>query len=396
MGKSLAVNAGSSSLKWQLYQIPEETVLAKGLIERIGLDVSYSTVAFAGKKEKTQVAVPDHTAAVELLLNTLKADNIIEDFSEITGIGHRVVAGGERFKGSEALSDSVIQEIADLSVLAPLHNPGAVQGMRAFQDVLPDVFGIAVFDTAFHASMPEKAYRYPIAEKYYTDFKVRKYGAHGTSHQFVAGKAAELLAKPIEELKIITCHIGNGVSLTAVDGGKSVDTSMGLTPLGGVMMGTRSGDLDPSVTSFILSQDASVETAQDMTDIYNRQSGLAGVSEVSSDMRDILEGVANGNAKCQLAYDMYIDRLQKYIGSYLAVLGGADAIVFTAGIGENSPEVRRDVLKNFAWTGLKLDEQKNETLREGIISQEDSSIAVLVVPTDEELVIVRDIERLRS
>ncbi len=396
MGKSLAVNAGSSSLKWQLYAMPEEEVLAKGLIERIGLDTGYSTVAFAGQKTKVSLHIPDHTAAVKLLLETLKEDHIIADFSEITGIGHRVVAGGERFKQSEQLDDTVIQEISDLSVLAPLHNPGAVEGMRAFQEVLPEVFAIAVFDTAFHTTMPEKAYRYPIAEIYYTDYKVRKYGAHGTSHQYVAQEAARFLGKSLSELKLITCHIGNGVSVTAVDRGISVDTSMGLTPLGGVMMGTRTGDMDPAVTSFILAQDPHVTTAQEMTDIYNRQSGLLGVSEVSSDMRDILEGINQGNEKCRLAYEMYIDRLQKMIGAYLAVLNGADAIVFTAGIGENSAPVRRDILKNFTWAGLLLDDERNETTSYGQITTDDSKLMALVIPTDEELMIVRDIERLRK
>ncbi|GBG97448.1 acetate kinase [Lactococcus termiticola] len=395
MTKTLAVNAGSSSLKWQLYEMPEEKVIAKGIFERIGLKDSIVTVKYNGNEDTKTLDVNDHNQAVNILLEDLKAFGIVQDFSEITGVGHRVVAGGELFKESTRVNAEVLAQIESLSVLAPLHNPANAAGIKAFLELLPDATAVAVFDTAFHTSMPEKAYRYPIPAKYYEEYNVRKYGAHGTSHMYVAGEAAKVLGKPLEELKLITAHIGNGVSLTAVDGGKSVDTSMGFTPLGGVMMGTRAGEMDPSVIPYLISE-TDLESAQDVIDMMNKKSGLSGVSEVSSDMRDIQAAKEEGNEKAKLAFDMFVDRIQKYIGQYLAVLNGADAIIFTAGVGENARHVRTAIIEGMSWFGMEIDQTKNVRGNFGVISTAESKVKVLVIPTDEELVIARDVERLKD
>ena len=396
MSKTIAINAGSSSLKWQLYLMPEEKVLAKGLIERIGLKDSISTVKFDGRTEKQVLDITDHTQAVKILLDDLMRFNIIASFDEITGVGHRVVAGGEYFKDSALVDEEVIQKVEELSLLAPLHNPANAAGIRAFKELLPDITSVVVFDTSFHTTMPEKAYRYPLPTKYYTENKVRKYGAHGTSHEYVAHEAAKLLGKPIEELKLITCHIGNGASITAVDKGLSVDTSMGFTPLGGVMMGTRTGDIDPAIIPYLMQYTDDFKTPEDISRILNRESGLLGVSEKSSDMRDIHEAMRAGDAKAQLANDIFVDRIQKYIGQYLAVLNGADAIVFTAGIGENSVTIRKLVIEGISWFGCDIDPEKNVRGAEGEISSPAAKVKVLVIPTDEELVIARDVERFKK
>lgn len=396
MSKTISINAGSSSLKWQLYKMPEEEVIAKGLIERIGLTDGVSTVKFNGQSESETTDIPNHTVAVKILLEDLLRLNIIANYDEITGVGHRVVAGGEIFKESTVIGEKEIQEIEELSALAPLHNPAHVAAMRAFQEVLPNVTNVAVFDTAFHTTMPAVAYRYPIANRYYDDYQVRKYGAHGTSHQYVAQEAAKLLDKPVEDTKIITCHIGNGASITAVKGGKSIDTSMGLTPLGGIMMGTRSGDLDPAIIPFLIDREPELADAEKIRNIFNRESGLLGISEKSSDMRDIIEGRDAGDAKCTLAFDMYVDRVKKYIGQYIAVLNGVDAIVFTAGIGENSVPFRQAVLADLTWFGIDVDPEKNVFGVEGAITTSESKVKVFVIPTDEELVIARDVERLKT
>ncbi len=396
MSKTISINAGSSSLKWQLYKMPEEEVIAKGLIERIGLTDGISTVKFNGQSESETTDIPNHTVAVKILLEDLLRLNIIANYDEITGVGHRVVAGGEIFKESTVIGEKEIQEIEELSALAPLHNPAHVAAMRAFQEVLPNVTNVAVFDTAFHTTMPAVAYRYPIANRYYDDYQVRKYGAHGTSHQYVAQEAAKLLDKPVEDTKIITCHIGNGASITAVKGGKSIDTSMGLTPLGGIMMGTRSGDLDPAIIPFLIDREPELADAEKIRNIFNRESGLLGISEKSSDMRDIIEGRDAGDAKCTLAFDMYVDRVKKYIGQYIAVLNGVDAIVFTAGIGENSVPFRQAVLADLTWFGIDVDPEKNVFGVEGAITTPESRVKVFVIPTDEELVIARDVERLKT
>lgn len=379
MAKTISINAGSSSLKWQLYNMPQEEVIAKGLIERIGLADGISTVKFSGQTKSETKDIPDHTAAVKILLDDLISMDIIASYDEITGVGHRVVAGGEYFKSSTLVTDQVIQQIEELSMLAPLHNPGAVLGIRAFKELLPDVISVAVFDTAFHTTMPEVAYRYPIANRYYTDYKIRKYGAHGTSHQYVAQEAAKVLEKPLEDLKLITCHIGNGVSVTAVKGGKSVDTSMGLTPLGGTMMGTRSGSIDPGVITYLLECDSNLDTPQKIRKALNRDSGLLGISEKSSDMRDILAGKEEGDEKCRLAYEMYIDRLRKYIAQYFAVLNGADAIVFTAGIGENSSLVRKDIISGMTWFGVDIDPAKNVSGAYGVISTDQARVKLSLI-----------------
>ncbi|WP_060976237.1 acetate kinase [Streptococcus sp. CCH8-C6] len=396
MSKTISINAGSSSLKWQLYLMPEEKVLAKGLLERIGLKDSISTVKFDGRSEKQVLDIADHTQAVKILLDDLKRFNIIESYDEITGVGHRVVAGGEYFKDSALVDEEVIQKVEELSLLAPLHNPANAAGIRAFREILPDITSVVVFDTSFHTTMPEKAYRYPIPTKYYTENKVRKYGAHGTSHEYVAKEAAKILGRPIEELKLITCHIGNGASITAVDKGVSVDTSMGFTPLGGVMMGTRTGDIDPAIIPYLMQYTDDFNTPEDISRVLNRESGLLGVSEKSSDMRDIHEAMRAGDAKAQLANDIFVDRIQKYIGQYLAVLNGADAIIFTAGIGENSVTIRELVINGISWFGCDVDPEKNVRGAEGVISSPDAKVKVLVIPTDEELVIARDVERFKN
>ena len=318
MTKTIAINAGSSSLKWQLYEMPDEVVLAKGLIERIGLKDSVSTVKFDDRSESQTLDIADHVQAVKILLDDLIRFDIIKSYDEITGVGHRVVAGGEYFKESSLVDEDALAKIEELSALAPLHNPGAASGIRAFKELLPDITSVAVFDTAFHTSMPEVAYRYPVPNRYYTDYQVRKYGAHGTSHQYVSQEAAKLLGKPIEETKIITAHVGNGVSITAVDGGKSVDTSMGLTPLGGVMMGTRTGDLDPAIIPFVIDREPEMADAERIRHVFNKESGLLGISEKSSDMRDIIAGKNAGDEKCALAYDLYNHCIQLRIQRSIA------------------------------------------------------------------------------
>lgn len=397
MSKTIAINAGSSSLKWQLYNMPEEEVLASGLIERIGLKDSVSTVKFAGKKESETLDIHDHHQAVKILLDDLIRFEIIANYDEITGVGHRVVAGGEIFKESTIIGEKEILEIEALSALAPLHNPAHVAAIRAFEEVLPEVLNVAVFDTAFHTTMPAKAYRYPVPKAYYTENQVRKYGAHGTSHFYVSQEAAKYLGKPVEELKVITAHIGNGVSITAVDGGKSVDTSMGFTPLAGPMMGTRSGDIDPAIIPYLVEHDPELKDAAAVVNMLNKQSGLLGVSGISSDMRDIEAGLQRKDKDAVLAYNVFVDRIKKFIGQYLAVLNGADAIVFTAGMGENGPLMRQDVIEGLSWFGMNIDPAKNETCGiSGEISTVDSKVKVLVIPTNEELVIARDVERFKN
>ncbi|WP_205271978.1 acetate kinase [Lactococcus taiwanensis] len=396
MEKTLAVNAGSSSLKWQLYEMPEEVVIAKGIFERIGLPGSVSTTKFNDEAHVRKQEIVDHRQAVLLLMDELIHFKLIREFREITGIGHRVVAGGEFFKGSTIITAEVLEEIKALSTLAPLHNPANVLGIEAFQRLLPEALAVAVFDTAFHATLPEKAYRYPIPTKYYTDYAIRKYGAHGTSHMYVAQEAAKVLGRPLGELKLITAHIGNGVSITANHKGQSVDTSMGFTPLAGVMMGTRAGEMDASIIPYMLESDPSLRSAQEVIDILNKESGVLGVSELSSDMRDLSEAVAKGDKKAILAYEMYVDRLKKYIAQYFGVLNGADALVFTAGVGENDTDVRKDIVEGLSWFGMEIDASKNIRGAFGEISTPSSKVKVLVVPTNEELVIARDVEAAKA
>ncbi|KYP17133.1 acetate kinase [Streptococcus parauberis] len=396
MSKTIAINAGSSSLKWQLYQMPEETVLAQGIIERIGLENSISTVKFNGQKEEDITDIPDHSTAVKILLNDLIHLGIIASYDEITGVGHRIVAGGEYFTDSVLVDEKVVERVEELAALAPLHNPGAAAGIRAFREILPDITSVCVFDNAYHMTMQQHTYLYPIPQKYYTEHKVRKYGAHGTSHKYVANEAAKMLNRPVEELKIITAHIGNGVSITANYHGESVDTSMGFTPLAGPMMGTRSGDIDPAIIPYIIERDPELKDAADAVNMLNKKSGLGGVSGISSDMRDIEAGLQEHNPEGVLAYNMFIDRIKKYIGQYFAVLNGADVLVFTAGMGENAPLMRQDVIAGMSWFGMELDTEKNVFGYRGEISTPDSKVKVLVISTDEELCIARDVERLRQ
>lgn len=396
MSKTIAINAGSSSLKWQLYQMPEEEVLAQGIIERIGLKDSISTVKYDGKKEEQILDIHDHTEAVKILLNDLIHFGIIAAYDEITGVGHRIVAGGEYFKESVVVDDTVVEQVEELSALAPLHNPGAAAGIRAFRDILPDITSVCVFDTSFHTSMQKHTYLYPIPQKYYTDYKVRKYGAHGTSHKYVAQEAAKMLGRPLEELKLITAHIGNGVSITANYHGQSVDTSMGFTPLAGPMMGTRSGDIDPAIIPYLIEQDPELKDAADVVNMLNKKSGLGGVSGISSDMRDIEAGLQEKNPDAVLAYNIFIDRIKKFIGQYFAVLNGADALVFTAGMGENAPLMRQDVIGGLSWFGMEINPEKNVFGYRGDISTPESKVKVLVISTDEELCIARDVERLKN
>ncbi|KAA9301671.1 acetate kinase [Aerococcus sp. HMSC072A12] len=392
MSKVFAINAGSSSLKFSIYEVPSEEVISSGLIERIGLNDSIVTIKFKGEKHEETLDIEDHEVAINHLLKKLEELQVIESFDEIAGSGHRIVAGGEHFKDSALLDEADIQKVEELADFAPLHNPAEAKVIRAFQKVLPGKPTVGVFDTSFHTTMPEKAYLYSVPFEYYEKHQARRYGAHGTSHKYVAERAAELEGKDIKDLKIITCHIGNGGSITAVDGGKSVDTSMGFTPLAGITMGTRSGDVDPSLLQYIMEkEDLSMD---EMITILNKKSGLLGISGVSSDMRDVEAAAAEGNERAQVALDIYYDRVRKYVGGYLTVLGGADIIVFTAGVGENSASFREEICKNMEWAGIKLDSERNDTRDEAKISADDSKVAIWTIPTDEELMIVRDTVRL--
>lgn len=394
MSKTFAINAGSSSLKYQLYTMPEEVVIAKGVVERIGLDQSIFTLKYDGQKVELTQPIENHKQAVEMLFDLLEEHHIIHDLSEITGVGHRVVAGGEIFKESTLINEAVIKQIEDLAEFAPLHNPAEAEVIRVMQEKLPHATMVAVFDTSFHTTMPEVNYLYSLPYEYYTDFSVRKYGAHGTSHRYVSKRAAEILNKDIKDLKIITCHLGNGASITAVDGGKSVDTSMGFTPLAGVQMGTRSGDIDASVLPFLMDK-LNLTNINDMINILNKKSGSLGVSGISSDMRDIEEAAAEGNERAKLTLEMFNNRVIKYIGQYIAVMNGVDVIVFTAGIGENSPETRREIMNAISWFGIEIDEERNNTRDEAIISSDNSRITVINIPTDEEVEIARDVEKFK-
>ncbi|MBO0447972.1 acetate kinase [Enterococcus sp. MJM12] len=393
MSKTIAINAGSSSLKWQLYQMPEESVVAKGIVERIGLKDSIFTIKYGEDKKYNEVVdIHDHEVAVKMLLDKLIDLEILANYDEITGVGHRVVHGGETYKDSVVIDDEVMENIQALAEFAPLHNPANLMGIQAFKKILPEIISVAVFDTSFHASMPKHNYLYSLPMEYYNDFKVRKYGFHGTSHRYVSERAAEMLGKPIEELKIITCHLGNGASITAVDGGKSVDTSMGFTPLAGVTMGTRSGDIDPAVLPYLM--DKLNINIEEMVDILNKKSGLLGLTGLSSDMRDLEANYDKEEVK--IAYDVFTDRIRKYIGGYVTTMNGVDAIVFTAGIGENDAHVRNEVIKGMTWFGCEIDSEKNKVRGEELdISTPESKVKVLLIPTDEELMIARDVERLR-
>ncbi|MDP4119944.1 MAG: acetate kinase [Bacillota bacterium] len=397
--KILVINAGSSSLKYQLINMTDESVLAKGICERIGSDEScFEHKTFDGRVKEETVSMPDHHAAFMIMRDALIDEKfgVIKDLSEVSAIGHRVVQGGAIFKESVLIDEEVIEKIESLIPLAPLHNKAHAQAMRACFEVFgPNVPEVAVFDTAFHSTMPPEAYMYPIPYKYYEKYKIRRYGFHGTSHFYVSHRCAELMGKDIKDLKIITCHLGNGSSITAIDGGKVVDTSMGLTPLDGFMMGTRTGTLDPSVVTFIAEKEQ-FSPAQ-MDELLNKKSGLLGISGVSSDDRDVTKACLCGNKRAKLAHKMLRYEILKFIGSYYAVLGGCDAIVFTAGLGENQDQHRKAICERLACFGVKLDDEKNvEMIRGkcGLISTPDSKIAVYVIPTNEELVIAKDTKKI--
>ena len=392
MKKVLVINCGSSSLKYQLIDMETEEVVAKGLAERIGIDGSRLKHQPAGKDAVVQEEpMPDHHKAVEMVLAALTDPNhgVIADMSEICAVGHRVVHGGEKFASSVLITKEVIETMEECSDLAPLHNPANLIGIEACMALMPNTPMVAVFDTAFHQTMPEKAFLYGIPYKYYKEYQVRRYGFHGTSHRYVSQRVAAILGKPIEDLKIVVCHLGNGASVCAVKGGKSVDTSMGLTPLEGLIMGTRSGDLDPAILQYIMHKD-NLDIDQ-MMNVLNKETGVLGLSEISSDFREIENGCAEGNKDAIRANDAFVYRVAKYIGSYAAAMNGVDAIAFTAGLGENNALVRKEVCEYLEFLGLKVDDEKNNVRgKEVVFSTDDSKVAALLVPTNEELMIARD------
>lgn len=389
MKKIIAVNAGSSSLKFQLLAMPSREVITKGLVERIGFEDAIFNISFNDEKIEKVQPILDHSVAVELLLEALIELKIVSSYDEIAGVGHRVVHGGEKFAKSVVVTEEVLTEFEVLSDLAPLHNPANITGIKAFAKNLPNAVSVAVFDTAFHQTMESSSYLYPIKYDLYEKHAIRKYGFHGTSHQFVAERCIELLEKPAADTKIITVHIGNGGSLAAVKGGRCIDTSMGFTPLAGIMMGTRSGDIDPAILPFMMEKENL--TIEQAVNILNKESGLLGVSGLSSDMRDIEKGIKDGNERAGMAFDLFIKRITDYIGSYLVSLGGADAIVFTAGIGENDINARKAIMERLAFLGVEINEENNNTRgKEILISTPDSKIKVFVIPTNEELMIAKD------
>ena len=390
--KIFVVNAGSSSLKYQLIDMDNEQVLCKGLCERIGVEGSrISHKSESGKTYETETPMPTHSEAFEAVVYAMTESDakVIDSFDEVGAIGHRIVQGGSIFKGSCVITPEVLKDIDELGALAPLHNPAHVLAIKAciktFGEAKPQV---AVFDTSFHQTMPAKAYMFPIPYKYYTDYKVRKYGAHGTSHRFVSERCAEIMGKDKKDLKIITCHLGNGCSITAVNGGECVDTSMGFTPLDGFMMGTRTGTLDPSAVTYIAEKENL--SPADLNRIFNKESGILGISGVSNDNRDVVAAAKEGNERAKLALDMQRYQILKFIGSYAAAMNGVDAIVFTGGIGENDATLRAEVCKNLTYLGAVMDADKNAQRGEIKFSTEDSKVSLYVIPTNEELAIARD------
>ncbi|MET3505987.1 acetate kinase [Halalkalibacter oceani] len=393
MANIIAINAGSSSLKFQLLYMPEEKVVTKGLFERIGLEEGVFSIEVNGEKHEEHLEVANHSVAVKILLERLTGLGIIDSLSDIEGIGHRVVHGGEKFNDSVLLTEEVIEGIKEVSELAPLHNPANLVGIQAFKEILPDVPAVAVFDTAFHQSMPESAFLYSLPYDYYKKYGIRKYGFHGTSHKYVSQRAAELLGRPIEELRLLSCHLGNGASIAAIKGGKSIDTSMGFTPLAGVTMGTRSGNIDPALIPYIMEK--TNQDAHEVLETLNKRSGLLGVSGFSSDLRDIESEAAAGNKRAKLALDVFTSRIHKYIGSYAARMSGVDAIIFTAGIGENSDVIRERVLTGLEFMGVYWDPSLNKVRgKEAFINYPHSPVKVLIIPTNEEVMIARDTVRL--
>lgn len=392
MKKIMAVNAGSSSLKFQLLEMPDEVIITEGIVERIGLKDAYYTIKFNGNKEKIVLPIKNHAEAVKKVLDDLVDRQIVKNLNEIGGVGHRIVQGGWYFQDSAIVDDDVIAKIEELCDLAPLHNPAHLIGIKAFLKVLPGVPNVVVFDTSFHQTMQPDTYMYALPYEWYTKYKIRKYGAHGTSHKYVAHIAAELLKKPIAETKIITCHLGNGASIAAVKGGICVDTSMGLTPLEGIPMGTRSGNIDPTVLEYMAKKEG--YSISELLLILNRKSGYLGVSGVSNDSRD-LEECLDTNERCRLALDIQYKRIADYIGSYYILMEGLDAIVFTAGIGENSSRCREQIINRLKVLGIKLDPEANKAHGEITeLTTKDSPIKAFLIPTKEELMIARDVVRL--
>lgn len=391
MSKILAINAGSSTLKWKLFVMPEEKVIAKGMVDRLGLSDSVFTVKYGdGQKYEITQDIETQDVAVDLLLKKLIEFKIIAEYSEISGIGHRVVAGGEDFKTSALITEASLKRIEELAEYAPLHNPAEAGVIRAFRNILPNVPQVAVFDTSFHTTMPEENYLYSLPLDYYRKYGARKYGAHGTSHRYVSHRAAEMLGKPLEDLKMITMHLGSGVSMTAIKDGKSLDTSMGFTPLAGVTMSTRSGDIDASLVAFLMKK-LDIKDPEEMIDILNKKSGIYGISGLSPDMRD-LEKTREERPESQLAIDIFVNRLIKYVGSYVAIMGGLDVLVITAGMGEGDILMRQRIGDRLSYFGVEVDPERNNVMaQERIISTDDSKVKVLLVPTNEEVMIAREV-----
>lgn len=385
--KILSVNAGSSSLKFTLFEMPEETEIISGVFERIGIDSPFYTIKFNGEKIKKEADLGTHKEAFELLVKELIDNKIVDSLDDIKGIGHRIVQGGAYFDKTVVATDENIKIVSDLSSLAPLHNPAAIVGINAAKEVFKNATQTLVFDTAFHQTMSEEVYLYPVPYEWYTKYQVRRYGAHGTSHKYVALRANEILGR--ENTKLITCHIGNGASISAVKDGKCVETSMGMTPNAGLMMGTRCGDIDATIVPYIMEKTGM--SPKEIDNALNKESGLYTISGISSDSRDIEDGIEAGNEKCILAQKMYVKRIVDFIAKYYFELGGCDAIIFTAGIGEKSIMTRRDVVEKLAVIGIKLDEERNNVRgKEALITTDDSSIPVYVIPTNEELMIAID------
>jgi len=391
--KILVLNCGSSSIKYKLYNMDDESVLAQGGVERIGLDGAFIKVTLPnGEKKKIMHDMPDHREGVNVVFSVLldKEIGAIKSLDEIDAVGHRVVQGGDKFCQSVIVDKSVEDGIEELCDLAPVHNAGHLKGLRAVDHLMPNVPQVCVFDNAFHSTMPDYAYLYAVPYEIYEKYHVRRYGFHGTSHRYVSHRVCEMLGKDINTQKIITCHIGNGASVSAVKYGKVMDTSMGLTPLAGVMMGSRSGDIDASAVTYIMEKLG--KKPQEMADYLNKESGVLGISGVSSDMRDVEAAANEGNERAQLALKMYFYRIKKYIGAYAAAMGGVDTVVFTAGVGENQTDMREEACAGLEFLGIEIDKEKNASIRgeEAIISTPDSKVTVCVVPTDEEIVIARD------
>ncbi|MCP4400183.1 MAG: acetate kinase [bacterium] len=394
--KILVLNCGSSSVKYQLFDMTDESVLAKGLVERIGMtDAILTHRPTGGEKHRQVQMILEHTTAIKVVAGALvdPKHGVLKNIQEIDSVGHRVVHGGERFTESALVDDSVKDAIEEYFDLAPLHNPAHLRGILAIEDTMGDVPQVVVFDTAFHATIPKYAFLYALPYTLYQRHRIRRYGFHGTSHKFVAARAAELMGRPIEELKIITCHLGNGASITAIDGGKSVDTSMGLTPLEGLIMGTRCGDIDPAIIPFLMAKEES--SISEVDSMLNKHSGLLGITGLSSDMRDLEDAVEEGDERAQLGMEMYCYRIRKYIGSYAAAMNGIDAIVFTAGVGECGPIQRSMICQKLGYLGADFNPDVNEfKAKEREISKPDSKVKLYVIPTNEELVIARDTLKL--